>query len=198
MNPLTAPGETVNILESLRNNTRNEHSQLEALPISKSIVSEEVTLAQYALYLQLMYPIVLQIEKSVYPLLRNIIPDLDLRYKADMIVNDLIAIEAQVPENITVLELPKPMDMGFALGIVYVIEGSTLGGRYILNNISKQLDLSPAHGASYFAGYQNATGSRWKDFLGTLAQSAFDENQDAIIEGARFAFQSIYDHLKND
>jgi heme oxygenase len=84
----------------------------------------------------------------------------------------------------------------FALGVFYVIEGSSLGGRFILKNIVNNPQLSNDQGVSYFKGYGDKTGSYWKNFLNVLAEYEQNNNcANSIIEGAVYAFDSIYNHF---
>lgn len=77
-----------------------------------------------------------------------------------------------------------------------MVEGSTLGGRFILKNVSKVLQLSEEQGVSYFNGYGEKTGSFWKNFLAFLSEYEQEHNcGNEIIEGAVYAFDSIYKHF---
>lgn len=55
-------------------------------------------------------------------------------------------------------------DTAGALGSMYVIEGSALGGQVITPMLKQHLGLTPAGGASYFHGHGPATGAMWRDF----------------------------------
>ncbi len=184
-------------LDYVRQQTRIEHSKLDSLPISLAITSDDVTTTQYGNYLQLMYSVVSEIENHVYPLLENIIQDLAKRLKLGWIENDLQKLNIDVPQNAQVFKFGST-NKSFALGIAYVIEGSTLGGRYMLKNITKNLALDQENGASYFSGYDNLTGLRWKNFISDMESHLTLENREEVVSGARFAFQSIYDHLNYD
>lgn len=184
-------------LDYVRQQTRIEHSKLDSLPISLAITSDDVTITQYGNYLQLMYSVVSEIENHVYPLLENIIQDLAKRLKLGWIENDLQKLNIDVPQNAQVFKFGST-NKSFALGIAYVIEGSTLGGRYMLKNITKNLALDQENGASYFSGYDNLTGLRWKNFISDMESHLTLENREEVVSGARFAFQSIYDHLNYD
>lgn len=88
------------------------------------------------------------------------------------------------------------MSVPFAIGIMYVVEGSTLGGRFILKNIQDALGYDETNGASYFAGYGNKTGSHWKKFLKELTDFEKQTNlENEIINGADYGFRIIYEHL---
>jgi heme oxygenase len=79
---------------------------------------------------------------------------------------------------------------------MYVVEGSTLGGRYILRNIKSTLQLDENTGATYFNGYGADTSANWKQFIAEL--NAFEQRNDCgseIIEGANFAFEAIECHM---
>ncbi|WP_278009613.1 biliverdin-producing heme oxygenase [Flavobacterium gyeonganense] len=80
---------------------------------------------------------------------------------------------------------------------MYVIEGSTLGGRYILKNITTIAGLDKGQGVSYFNGYGEKTGNYWKSFLIFLEEYEQSYNcGNTIIEGAIYAFDSIHKHFE--
>lgn len=55
-----------------------------------------------------------------------------------------------------------------AIGCAYVLEGSSLGGQVIARHLQHKFGLSAGKGASYFSGYGEATGARWKEFCAAL------------------------------
>lgn len=189
-----------NFLNKLRESTAIAHAALEALPVSESILKEDVSNEEYAHYLALMYDVVKDSEENIFPALQLYIPDITERKKTHLIEADLKKMGIDVTEN------QKPVSAGlgnpsaaYAMGILYVIEGSTLGGRVILKNISRALGYTEDSGAAYFSGYGNFTGSRWKSFLAGL--SGFEAETGAgseIIAGANYAFGAIHRHLVNN
>lgn len=196
-NTLSAPL----FLEKLRTATSQAHTNLEDLPVSKSIMHPEVSNADYALYLSLMHDVVKDAEENIFPVVNKILPNLDVHPKANFLENDLTTLNA-VKESHTV----KPLSSGlstftpaFALGILYVIEGSSLGGRVILKNITAALGHDANNGAKYFAGYGGQTGSHWKNFLSQItAYQETTNTQDEIIAGANFAFIAISRHFSEN
>ena len=50
-----------------------------------------------------------------------------------------------------------------ALGSLYVIEGSALGGQVIARDLARE-GMGPASGAAYFTGWGSRTGSMWRQF----------------------------------
>lgn len=185
-------------LERLRSGTSLSHKKLEELPLSLSIINPDVTYEEYILYLDRMHDVVKDAENTIYPVLYPFIPDMAHRSKVYLLESDLenlghIKKYSQKPLSGNL----KENTVAFAFGIMYVLEGSTLGGRFILKNITAALNLDENNGARYFSGYGNETGSRWKKFLSAMtAYESETASGQEIISGADFAFAAISNHLK--
>jgi len=195
INSHTETVSQVSFLDKLRLSTSPLHKQLESVPLSQVIVSPEITAQKYAEYLLVMEAVVRDVETKVYPVISNFISDIDQRKKLNLIQDDLKVLGFSVLNGNTAFD--GDFEIPFALGIVYVLEGSALGGRVILKNIEKQLGFNAEHGARYFSGYKENTGSLWKNFLSEMIQ--YEQQYscgDAIIEGANFAFGAIYKHFE--
>lgn len=187
---------TETFLERLRTKTSVAHTNLEKLPVSESIMDPEVTASQYLYYLNLMHDVVKQAEEDIFPALTPIMPDIANRNKASLIESDFSAMGYAKMQHQKPFKNIETMSPAFRMGILYVIEGSSLGGRVILKNINSALGLTEDNGATYFAGYGNKTGSKWKSFLNAL--TAYQEehnNEDEIIAGAEYAFNTISRHF---
>ena len=75
-----------------------------------------------------------------------------------------------------------------ALGSVYVLEGSTLGGRVISRHFG-QASWWPPAGLRYFDPYGEQTASRWRQTLAQLAAAGGDA--DRIVAGAVRTFEIL-------
>lgn len=184
-------------LQKLRTATAQSHTALEELPVSKSIIKPEVSNQEYINYLTLMYNVVKDTEENIYPIIEHIFEDLGERKKTHYLENDIKKLGAKLPEGKTPLTSTGfNASPGFAVGVMYVIEGSTLGGRVIYKNINSSLGHTEEDGASYFAGYGNTTGSHWKKFLEKFTTYTIDNNCEAeVLAGADYAFNAIRQHL---
>lgn len=186
---------TVDFLDKLKNQTASAHKKLESLPVSASILSPNMKISDYCHYLSLMYDVHKSTQEIVFPLLKNHISDLEERAKTPLITDDLSFLNCAKSDTFSVFK-NQDVSVPFALGILYVIEGSTLGGRFILKNIETIPGLDQQKGVSYFTGYGNKTGSYWKTFLNELTiYETENECGDEIIEGAVYAFDCIYNHF---
>jgi len=189
---------TPTFLDNLRTATSQSHTGLEELPISKSIMNPQVSKEEYLLYLSLMHDVVKDAEENIFPQLNDIITDLPERNKNSKLEKDLEVLghTKTTGENHPVSDGLNNPTNAFALGILYVIEGSSLGGRVILKNINTALGYDIENGASYFGGYGGQTGSHWKNFLAMLTQYEAETNSaEEIIAGADYAFNAISRHF---
>ena len=189
--------ESLLFTDRIKHATAASHQRLEGLPLSRSIVSPTLDRVGYARYLGLMRDVVADTETVVFPLLTDVFTDLDHRIKRHHLEDDLRFVGQRTDPPRTVFTPDDIPSVAFAAGIFYVVEGSALGGRFILNNIRQTLGLDENGGATYFYGYGNATGQLWKRFLEQLNRFADESGHDeAIIAGADFAFNAIYRHFE--
>jgi heme oxygenase len=90
--------------------------------------------------------------------------DHDARHKTPWLEHDLALLgvdPAAVPDA---PEAPAPKGLAEAFGCRYVLEGSTLGGQYIVKHLRKELPQNLREAVAYFDGYGGETGSKWKAF----------------------------------
>ena len=84
--------------------------------------------------------------------------------------------------------LPSVDSVEAALGMHYVLEGSTMGGQIITRLLSNAMNVSPVHGFSFFNPYQSQTIPRWEKFKSHLNVAAETLNQEQIIDAANSFF----------
>ncbi len=179
----------------LRNETASMHTALEELPVSKNLLSPDLNEDSYVLYLSLMYNVVRHAEDSLFPILAAIVPDIEERRMLHFIMEDLAFFGRPAVTNTEIFG--QGHSEAFVMGILYVLQGSSLGGRVIFKHVQKQLGVNELRGGRYFAGYGEDTGPKWKSFIAFL--SAYEErtgNGAEIIAGANFAFERIREHLE--
>ncbi len=59
-------------------------------------------------------------------------------------------------------DFPAPTGQAEALGMLYVLEGSTLGGRFITGALAARGVIDP--GLAFLDPYRDQTGVRWRSF----------------------------------
>lgn len=152
----------------VKNATQTVHEEVEGLllPALTSIRTTE----DYALILKMFYgyfhPLEKQIEKQLQA---GELPDLHERRKAAYILHDLRQINQPTDELFLCTALPSILNSAQAFGALYVLEGSTLGGKQIAKMLARNGAI-PEGATRFFSGYGDQTGSRWKAFLEVLNQ----------------------------
>lgn len=91
--------------------------------------------------------------------------------------------------------LPSMNTIGRVFGSMYVMEGSTLGGRFIAPHVARLFDLETGLGNAYFDGYGPRTGSMWNAFRETASVEVPRDQFDVAVEAAVATFDGLHDWL---
>lgn len=187
--------EPTTFLMRLRGKTANSHQLIEQNNVSQSLMSQNVTTIQYAQYLSKMYPFVQGFEKIVFPLLKHYEPlQLDDRRKSHLIESDLALLNyngVQLHENDELFSTHYQTSAA-ALGGMYVLEGSTLGGQIISRHLSKILGNSVDGKTTYLTAYKGQTSSMWKNFLQLLCSESDRHGlEEELIDSALNTFSLL-------
>jgi heme oxygenase len=169
-------------IKNLRQETAASHQHLEDNALSRALLSPSLTLSDYRAYLAALYAVTIACEDQVFPAISHIVPDLQCRYKSGKIIEDLSCTGLSDVEidalPVCQFEFSTPAE---ALGIMYVIEGSTLGGRILYKHVHESFGLSSERGAAYFWGYGEQTGILWKSFISAFSQFAVENHSGGQI-----------------
>lgn len=93
--------------------------------------------------------------------------DFSSRRKAALAREDLRALgstDAETDALPRANTLPTIPDPAAAVGCLYVLEGSTLGGLFISKHFHTSLGITPETGGKFFHGYGPQTAARWREF----------------------------------
>ncbi|ARP81644.1 hypothetical protein CAL12_13050 [Bordetella genomosp. 8] len=120
------------------------------------------------------------------------------RDKSARIDRDLAAARAlgeQVPVAPACDRLPSVgRSRAYDAGVMYVIEGSQLGGRMMAKRLRQAWPDREFH---YMDGYGADLGALWKDFTAFLGEALRSQaDLDEAVAGARDAFDSLADWLR--
>ena len=85
--------------------------------------------------------------------------------------------------------LPVMKDDASLLGAMYVMEGSTLGGRLIARHVERVLNLRAGIGDAYFRGHDDRTGAMWKEFCDVLQTKIPDSEAKTVVAAAKSMFR---------
>jgi len=119
---------------------------------------------------------------------RTQLPDYAQRRKTAALADDLAKLGGLLPQLAPPNDLPAILNHLQALGALYVIEGSTLGGSIISKMVSRQLNMHDNAGLSFFNGYGNDTEEMWQIFKQTLDTSVKPPDEETVIQAANETF----------
>jgi heme oxygenase len=114
------------------------------------------------------------------------------RRRAHLYATDLAALGASPNRRPGGPELPAVADTDAALGRLYVLEGSTLGGVFIDRHLASLPWLAHVSTLSAFSPYGPETGAMWHRYRQvTRARVAAGGNADRLVAAARDTFEAL-------
>jgi heme oxygenase len=182
--------------EKLKEETKQNHQILEKALVGKMKAIRSVE--EYANLLTFFYSYFGGLETLIDTTIDTAqLPDSHQRRKTQAIADDIISLGGTVPQKATGQALPRITDHLEALGALYVIEGSTLGGKIISKMMQQQLNLGEK-GLSFFTSYGDKTEAMWESFKDALNQQAQNPEQEAVvIAAANQTFLKFGEWFKN-
>ena len=170
----------------LKEKTEIAHQQLEKVLIErlKSISSVDDYLKILSGFHGYIKPLEDRIDNNIDA---SILPDYNDRRKSAALRADLahfnsssyFALSSDVPA------IQNPFE---ALGALYVLEGSTLGGQIISRMITQKLQLQENEGLSFFQSYGARTHTMWECFKAVLDVDVPAERYEAVVNAAEQTF----------
>lgn len=169
----------------LRAATQADHDRLEALMESLDFM---VSLENYKSLLLLLLGFHRPLEARLLELdWSETGLDLEERCKSRFLVADLVHLgfELDAIERVrNCPRLPAAHTLSEGVGVLYVLEGSTLGGQLISRKIKSQLGVSDASGGSFFSAYGSRTGEMWRGFIDFLERHGRDTAAAHLVEAS--------------
>jgi heme oxygenase len=181
------------IIERLRAATRAAHASIQSVPALQRLLAPDLTRREYVRVLLRLHAF----RAALEPQLALHLPS---RSKAGFLL-DAAALSALEDDLTWFGEAPlsppclwAPECATSALGSLYVIEGSNLGGRVIGRHVSVALGIGPGKGGSFYCGLsaQDAR-ERWQALLG-LFNREIDEpgaGHEPVIRAALKTFEAL-------
>jgi heme oxygenase len=170
--------------DDLKEQTKTNHQLLEKKLVAKMRAIRST--AGYGNLLSVFYSYFGGLELLIDKHLNTeYLPDYGHRRKASALITDLAFLGTPLPALAGQNALPVIENHLQAMGALYVIEGSTLGGKIIAAMIGKQLGITK--GLSFFESYGENTMLMWEKFK-TVLNLPGNIPADALIESANETF----------
>lgn len=188
----------MSIMLELKRQTAGCHADTESV-LREQLCNCQLSQSRYYNVINAFHAAYLSLESavSVFPLTSQL---LKTRSKIELLKKDLIYLRSVCYVKapcISAPSLPYVANEAMALGVMYVMEGSTLGGKIIINHLSKYDWMTVDFCGNFFNNYGSGRSHMWSEF-GQVVDSFFIANNHAanhLIIGARIAFEYIYSLL---
>jgi heme oxygenase len=185
--PATHPSR---VLQMLRAATAVQHKALEVrLPLTHPDLDRATYQGIIQAYYGFHAPLQWQIERFHAP---EVAPP--ERHKVPALVKDLHALglsDAEINALPLCAELPPLTCEADLLGIMYVMEGATLGGQVLRRIIAERLSIDAGSGGEFLDVYGRDTGRLWKAFLKRLAEFDHPDDNLQVVRSACTTFASF-------
>lgn len=197
---------TPNLMDALKEAIRERHARMEALPFITALTNRELPLESYVGQLRAMAVIqgTFEHELALLPMeeIRTLLQSRSSRLvhlRRDLsvfdplfIADNLDALEhaRSIAESIRRYRVEQPTNL---LGILYVLEGTTLGNASHLPDVLATFGRRTAETAHYYTGYGDRTAEYWQEFR--CAMNALPMDQDGC-ERLVLVANTFFDQLE--
>ncbi|WP_276134201.1 biliverdin-producing heme oxygenase [Polluticoccus soli] len=179
------------LLDKLKAYTSGSHQELEKLIIPR--IKQATDKDAYRNVLQLFYGYFKPLEELVSKHVdHTLLPDYEERRKTSALLSDIHYLCGSQNALKLCDDLPLIGNSRQAIGALYVMEGSTLGGKIIKGILMKNLDADGSKGFDFFGGYGDDTEKKWSAFKQIINDRFSDaETHHEILAAADNTFKKF-------
>ena len=191
--------------QSLKEITKELHNDVEELSLPKKLFFEKITKSEYLDYLQRLYKLHCMIEKELekFSNWENYNLEIKEYFRKDLLIKDIVIMSDNtlfMDEIESSKETLTIETFGEAVGYLYVLTGSTMGGQILTKKVAGTFPNSPYQNANnYFSAFKERTVPKWINFLSFLNNYALainsEEEESKILEGAQKCFELFKENL---
>ena len=175
--------------EEVKALTSSAHQQLEKYLVK--IIRQISSVEDYKKLLHLFYGYYHPVENLIQVHLHTSSPvPLETR-KSERLLSDIREIDLQQNSIPIATTVPLVKNHTQALAALYVLEGSTLGGKYILQMVRKKIDLPEGTADSFLSGHGINTESNWKSFKDFLDEDVRQQDENTFHETVNDTFNKF-------
>jgi heme oxygenase len=179
----------------LKLNSRKDHDSIES---KVDLVKLATNQNHYNSLLKAMFGFYISIETALlvhHEEFKNLGIDLKERLKKDLLTEDLKHFNIDTEDLPRCEEIPSMRNIHEAMGVLYVLEGSTMGGQIIYKQLLKSNIISEgSSGGNFFKPYGLNTMPMWLSFKKSL-DLLTDQQDDIVLNKARETFNKMEDWL---
>jgi len=185
------------VLGLLKNSTKDLHDRLESVSYAQQIMSKQLSLQQYYEIIYKNYLIYKQLEPRLNKNLTKIgqlFPQRFTSRRLKDLENDLKYFKSTKKKSPSTTPFKiSEKDAAAWLGVLYVLEGSRLGGNVIVKALKDNPNLKDVPEFHFYQQKEINIRDRWVNFQQAASKYILSETQTAnAINAANFTFQYFY------
>lgn len=185
------------LIEKVRTASNVMHKQLDEsmMPYISKIQSVESYGKLLSFFYAFYEPIYHNIEIFLPP---NFLEDYALRRKPTALINDLHSLNINIPTHFC-SNIPLISSGAAAVGALYVLEGSAMGGMVLKKIIAANLQANEQDAFNFFGFYGNKTAEKWRLFVDAVNTYPFSEpEQQLVIDTVNDTFKKLGNWLQEN
>lgn len=178
-------------LETFRQGLKKAHADLELEPPFRAVSGHDVTMADVKTFLSILHQYYQVADNNIL----NSPFAIDGLYqrRADLLAEDIKGIgDEPVFTKACDVAMPAITSQAQWLGVVYTIEGSAAGGRYLLRHLQHKLQENLGACTSFFTTISASYDTHWPKVIAAFTEKV---NTDADVERAIASAVSVFDEL---
>lgn len=182
------------ILDEIKHQTKSSHQQVEKVLIHelKNLRNKD----DYGKLLERLFLFYKPIEVILHNTIDDsMIPDISKRKHTHHILRDLELLDYQM-ENTPQKSSLNITTPSYAFGVLYVIEGSTMGGQIISKMLHSKIEMGGLDATNYFSSYREDNHAMWTAFRNHILELEKALNPNEMLRGAKDTFEKLEDFLK--
>lgn len=182
----------MDLFSTIKVQTKTHHQNVEKVLVAEFKALKN--LEEYATLLKRLYQFYYPLENELQKLIKKSdIPDIKKRQHHFRLLQDINVIDNSF-DKIPTKKNIEIKNLSYAFGVLYVIEGSTLGGQIITKMLVKQLQTNQ-NVTSYFYSYGNETQDMWSSYKKSVLALENKIDSQEMINGAKDTFDSLREWL---
>ncbi|MGZ5049568.1 MAG: biliverdin-producing heme oxygenase [Methylobacter sp.] len=185
------------ILEALKEQTSTVHQAMHQHPMMSTLLSTSCRLPDYQVLLLAYHELYCILEHKLCKAASQLNLDFDYytRLKSPWLDQDLNYFGlSPLARTIGDLGSMAITDIPTLIGVLYVVEGSTLGGQVIAKQLQDSLDITADRGGRFFFGYGADTAVMWQTFR-RFAESVVEIEAEATVVAAAQATFAVFGQM---
>jgi len=179
-------------LVALREGTREAHDRIEGVACMRRLLSQDYTLAEYRKLLRRTYGFIAPLDAAMARFTNDSLRlgcERSRHLQSDLLaLGDEEGVWGRIPQATLSFDLDS---LSARVGVVYVLEGSSLGGQIIRRALLNRFGQHVEHAVSYFDCYPGQHGRVWRDVCARLEALPDELDVETSIRSAKHLFQQL-------